>query len=710
MQRLIAALRFIIADFKAVKVKFSDQGIEPLLVDEYLDLFKKNKNKIKELDHKNIDNWGKKPWIEFKEFVDSLIEQKSKSEEKKLTKQEGAELKAENDAWKIYKITSHKAAMLYGKGTKWCITEPDSHHWDNYELSNNFYFLISKTREPGDKWSKIAMQFERNGDITYWDATDDSHDGLSSGIRNTLPQFTPDKFQLPEKYKHIEELAAKVMEWTKANSTTQLEEIYANTKEDLLEETIGKDDLVRVLRKLSPKDKEKFKEIKNICINKLKDSPADFFNFIQHKLCDSIIVDRAGYREKLAGLELDGLIIEKDIAVKLTDKTLQKECSILLNSNHGWGILIEHLDNNKFSMQGNKKTISVTFDPNKTVKLVLDPSKFDAQLKELKKEVNANQKALDELILKSTSPLTRKRAILRTENQQLLYNIITNKKEDEKIKKLAAQTIKDPKLIDKILASKKSARETNLQILFHNKNIDPDILKQIVSGEHNLEDKNTYRYPAIQKLTELKQKSIWEWLRKTSLGKKKSDTNIYSSIFINLCHFLPADSAVMSKDYVQDFFNNLIKVDPSFYNIPYLLAVCPLQDEDFFKEFLYRNKELARENGSIITEAIKRITDKKFLKKLAADNKKDYSINGMILDRLQYIEENNADDDDDWNYCLDCNMRKVDGNCGCNYCFECNLDRDDCDCYCNECGNEKGDCVCDDEDDNDEDDNDANDD
>ena len=165
----------------------------------------------------------------------------------------------------------------------------------------------------------------------------------------------------------------------------------------------------------------------------------------------------------------------------------------------------------------------------------------------------------------------------------------------------------------------------------------------------------------------------------------------------------------MSKDYVQDFFNNLIKVDPSFYNIPYLLAVCPLQDEDFFKEFLYRNKELARENGSIITEAIKRITDKKFLKKLAADNKKDYSINGMILDRLQYIEENNADDDDDWNYCLDCNMRKVDGNCGCNYCFECNLDRDDCDCYCNECGNEKGDCVCDDEDDNDEDDNDEDD-
>lgn len=73
-QKLIAALKSILADFKAVKVKFSEKGIEPLLIDEYFDLFKKHKNKIKEIDHKNIDNWGKKP----------------------------------------YRITSHRAARLYG--------------------------------------------------------------------------------------------------------------------------------------------------------------------------------------------------------------------------------------------------------------------------------------------------------------------------------------------------------------------------------------------------------------------------------------------------------------------------------------------------------------------------------------------------------------------------------------------------------------------
>ena len=111
---------YILADFKTVKKKFAtDQNIEVDLVDTYLDEFKelRNRNKIKDHDEKNIDFWGKKSWEEFKEFVDTLKTEKTKTEEKKLQKQEGAELIAENKDWSVYKISSHIAAMLYGFGT-----------------------------------------------------------------------------------------------------------------------------------------------------------------------------------------------------------------------------------------------------------------------------------------------------------------------------------------------------------------------------------------------------------------------------------------------------------------------------------------------------------------------------------------------------------------------------------------------------------------
>jgi len=174
MLNILAALHRVISDFKAVEKKFEDQGIDLDTINVYIDDFKKLKdqNRIVSLDEKNIDYWGKKPWEEFKEFIDKLKTTKSKSAEKKLKKIEGAELYAENEDWYVYRILTLDASIMYGSGTKWCITQKDNTHFKNYASKHNIYFYISKYREDTDQYYKIAALIDKGGKVQYWDALD----------------------------------------------------------------------------------------------------------------------------------------------------------------------------------------------------------------------------------------------------------------------------------------------------------------------------------------------------------------------------------------------------------------------------------------------------------------------------------------------------------------------------------------------------------
>ena len=103
---LIAIAKVLIeSDFKSVKKKFladeKDEKDEEI-VDQYISKFKelKDQNKIKKLDEKNIDYWGRQGFKEFQIFVDTL----SKTLSKREKSAEGAELRAENDLWIVYKM------------------------------------------------------------------------------------------------------------------------------------------------------------------------------------------------------------------------------------------------------------------------------------------------------------------------------------------------------------------------------------------------------------------------------------------------------------------------------------------------------------------------------------------------------------------------------------------------------------------------------
>ena len=176
MHRLIAALKkaIVISDFKSVSRKFAGQGIDPTRVETYLKLFRKlkDRNRIVNEQQRDVNFWGKGKFEDFVTFLNNISSQKSKTEEKKLVKTSGATLVAENDGWKVYRITTHEAAMKYGAGTKWCITEKDPTNWNDYIKYNNFYFLIAK--DPKDnKYHKIALQVEAGSSyFIYWDAED----------------------------------------------------------------------------------------------------------------------------------------------------------------------------------------------------------------------------------------------------------------------------------------------------------------------------------------------------------------------------------------------------------------------------------------------------------------------------------------------------------------------------------------------------------
>jgi len=183
-------LRWLEEDFKTAAKKFQDQGISKEDVEQYFADFKSLKNqKIQRPEDKDIDQWAKKPWEEFKEFIDSLKTAVTKTHAKRMVKAEGAELVAEDPNWYVYKITTHKACMTYGSGTKWCITTPGGERWEQYAQKNNFYFIISKILPEEDPWHKIALQYGLDGTATYWDAEDREHKEIPSHLNP--PKFKP---------------------------------------------------------------------------------------------------------------------------------------------------------------------------------------------------------------------------------------------------------------------------------------------------------------------------------------------------------------------------------------------------------------------------------------------------------------------------------------------------------------------------------------
>jgi len=131
----------------------------------------------------------------YDEFIQKYEEAITKMSKREIVSS-GVEKLYEDDRYLLIRPKNKEASCKYGANTKWCIASVSNNYFDNYKLSNLFFFIIDKLRQPieGKKKSqnyfKIAIQYEpyrydwqnkeqflmgsQKGDITFWNAVDDA--------------------------------------------------------------------------------------------------------------------------------------------------------------------------------------------------------------------------------------------------------------------------------------------------------------------------------------------------------------------------------------------------------------------------------------------------------------------------------------------------------------------------------------------------------
>ena len=178
--------------------KRDQEVLHSFLGDEYFDKYNLIKGKIKDAEYKDIYKLVKKDLDDVKNYIDSF---QSKTGVKQKAKSSGATLIYDKDGWKVYRITTYKAAQLYGKGTKWCITgnyrgheEHGEEFFDSYiearKLDGGYYFYIA------DDNDKYCLLKKKDGTIdSIWMANDERIS--SAGILKLRPDFpsVPDVFE-----------------------------------------------------------------------------------------------------------------------------------------------------------------------------------------------------------------------------------------------------------------------------------------------------------------------------------------------------------------------------------------------------------------------------------------------------------------------------------------------------------------------------------
>lgn len=149
--------------------------------------FFKMKDRLKGSE-KDLYYWLKKEPQELTDRLDELENEKTRSQVDREAKK-GAELVAENDYYRVYKINTFEAAKKYGANTKWCITgkesgwikdENENKYWKQYtDEGIEFYFFISK--KDNHKYA-LASHPKNRDNYQIFDETDVEVDDIPEGV------------------------------------------------------------------------------------------------------------------------------------------------------------------------------------------------------------------------------------------------------------------------------------------------------------------------------------------------------------------------------------------------------------------------------------------------------------------------------------------------------------------------------------------------
>lgn len=128
---------------------------------------------------------------ELERVLEPIIE---KSIEKDMSGQ--VEKIYEDDTFLILIPKTKEASCKYGSNTKWCVTMKTTNHFENYTKDNQLlYFIINKKNTFDKEYSKIAVHYNKDGQMSIWDSQDD---------KLTTKQVSLVKYALPNLFNAIE--------------------------------------------------------------------------------------------------------------------------------------------------------------------------------------------------------------------------------------------------------------------------------------------------------------------------------------------------------------------------------------------------------------------------------------------------------------------------------------------------------------------------
>lgn len=140
--------------FKEVSNKFTSEIDNQDEVAKYIELYKElsKKNQLSG-DEKNIDSWGKRPFSEFKQFIDQKSNQQTRTSVKR-SKNVGKSITLfENEEWLIVVPLNVDASCYHGKNTDWCTAKPNDNYFSKYFFNNDITLIYLLKIKTGEKWA-----------------------------------------------------------------------------------------------------------------------------------------------------------------------------------------------------------------------------------------------------------------------------------------------------------------------------------------------------------------------------------------------------------------------------------------------------------------------------------------------------------------------------------------------------------------------------
>lgn len=90
---------------------------------------------------------------------------------REVKKVEGADIIYEDDSFVMVHPKTYEASCHYGAGTKWCTTS-SSNTFKSYQTEKKLFYLINKKKPSSDRFYKIAILYNFDGNQTFFDAPD----------------------------------------------------------------------------------------------------------------------------------------------------------------------------------------------------------------------------------------------------------------------------------------------------------------------------------------------------------------------------------------------------------------------------------------------------------------------------------------------------------------------------------------------------------